>query len=278
MLREEIQMFRSYSRSISRAYESTTFECIQYLYIALLEGDWMEKRIIDIRIFWDHEECDLLRFCEVFWLFAEVVEWRWSESEIHISESDTIHIFGEDLLLTQDMVDPDGVEGLEEFVHEISIFIDPESIPYELCRDRRSSFDHPSCTDIVNKTPSDPSVTDPVIVPEISILDPEKSTQIKARNILECNIAMSDTRSSNDLPDLLSVHISDHERRWKWREWEWQKIGTIEPKKSNTENENTYDTNEELHQKKDFLWLYRFIGKMKENSEGENTEIVNSEK
>lgn len=136
------------------------------------------------------------------------------------------------------MVDSDGVEGLEEFVHEISIFIDPESIPHELCRDRRSSFDHPSCSDIVNKTPSDPSVTDPTILPKISILEPYQSAQIEARDISKDRITVSDTPIGNDLPYFLIMYISDHERGRKWGQCEREKIRSIY---ENKEQYTSYD-------------------------------------
>lgn len=144
-------------------------------------------------------------------------------------------------------------------MREISFFIDSKSISDELSWYRGRSFDNLSRLEIMDDTPSNPPHTDTIIDPKISILEPDKTTEVETRNIRKNYITVSDTLIRDNLSYLLIVHISDHER-WSER-WD-RKREEIENIYENKENYTSYNEKwdaEFFHKKKyswDLRWFY----------------------
>ncbi len=123
-------------------------------------------------------------------------------------------------------------------MRKVSLLIDPEGISDELCRDRRRSFDDPSCLEIMDDTASNPSDTDTIIGPKIPILEPDQSTEVEIRNICKHYITVSDTLIRDDLSYLFVMDISDDD--WRGERWdrEGEKIRSIY---ENKEQYTSYD-------------------------------------
>ena len=101
------------------------------------------------------------------------------------------------------------IDRFEDLVAPVPLCIDPEDIPDILDTESRCSLESLPCLYIMEDTPSDPLEADTIIVPEVAIFEPYKSTLIEIRNIGKSYLTVSDTRVFEYLSYLFIMSISD---------------------------------------------------------------------